>query len=279
MEEDCLLCDPQTVFDNTGNPKGEQESMKISGVIERGAGKGAHFTQVEWVVKQCEHKLNMTPFPGTLNVRINDETAHRLADFLRISDIELVPDDPSFCVAHVKKVTVNGIVAAVVLPSEDVRIHDNRTIELIASCNLKKRLGLDDGDTVTISDEWNKNADGTQFDQQDSMDIYREIFEFAASAGALEGYVYKRNNLATNELDDWVQNLVKQYHDFPEKAKTHFQTSLDRTMGRATHSLSAILGPKHQHVLSLKSLITGDIPASSHDFNREKEEKSRKYRH
>jgi riboflavin kinase, archaea type len=125
--------------------------MEISGVIESGAGKGAYFTQVDWVVEQCENKLQMTPFPGTLNIRINDETVQVLGEFLRVADVELVPNDPSFCAARVKKVAVNGVPAAVVLPSEDVRIHDNRTIELIASCNLKKRLGLDDGDTVTIS--------------------------------------------------------------------------------------------------------------------------------
>jgi CTP-dependent riboflavin kinase len=49
-------------------------------------------------------------------------------------------------------VTVNGIPAAVVLPDQEVRVHDKRTIELIAACCLKKRLGLRDGDEVIISD-------------------------------------------------------------------------------------------------------------------------------
>jgi riboflavin kinase, archaea type len=124
--------------------------MELSGVIESGAGKGAYFTQVDWVVKQCENKLHMTPFPGTLNVRIDDETVPQLREFLRLADVELVTDDPSFCAARVKKVMVSGIAAAVMLPSEDVRIHDNRTIELIAACNLKGRLGVRDGDTITI---------------------------------------------------------------------------------------------------------------------------------
>jgi len=109
------------------------------------------------------------------------------------------------------------------------------------------------------------------------MEMYREIFEFAASVGALEGYVFKKDHLAANELDDWIHNLVKQYEEFPDEIKAHFQGSLDRTMGRAVHSLSAILGSEHEHVLSLKLLIAGDIPATSHDFNREKEEKSKKY--
>ena len=109
------------------------------------------------------------------------------------------------------------------------------------------------------------------------MEIYTEIYEFAASAGALEGYTFKKDQMAPNELDDWIHNLVKQYEGFPDEIKVHFQGSLDRTMGRAVHSLSAILGLEHEHVLSLKLLIAGDIPATSHDFNREKEEKSRKY--
>lgn len=110
------------------------------------------------------------------------------------------------------------------------------------------------------------------------MEMCRDIFEFAASAGALEGYVFKKDHLAPGELDDWIHNLVKQYEGFPDEIKTHFQGSLDRTMGRAVHSLNPVLGPDHQHILSLKSMIAGNIPASSQDFNKEKEEKSRKYK-
>ena len=110
------------------------------------------------------------------------------------------------------------------------------------------------------------------------MEIYREIFEFAASAGALEGYVFKKDLLSSGELDDWIYNLVKQYEGFADEIKERFQGSLDRTIGRSVLSLIPILGPDHQHILSLKSLIVGDIPASSHDFHKEKEVKSGKYR-
>lgn len=125
--------------------------MEIKGVIQSGAGKGAYFTQVDWVVKQCKSMLGMTPFPGTLNVQVQAEDSSKLSEFLLQTDFELIPDDPTFCAARVKKVNVNGVPAAVVLPGEDVRIHNNRTIELIASCSLKERLGLEDGDAVTIS--------------------------------------------------------------------------------------------------------------------------------
>ena len=124
--------------------------MKISGIIQSGAGKGAYFTQLEWVVKQCEEMLGYKPFPGTLNVYVIDEDLPRLSRFLKETGLELIPDDPAFCAAGVKKFEVNGIEAAVVLPSDDVRIHENRVIELIASCNLKDALGLSDGDRIAL---------------------------------------------------------------------------------------------------------------------------------
>lgn len=125
--------------------------MEISGIIESGAGKGAYFTQLEWVVKQCREILGYGPFPGTLNVRVANEDLFRLRQFLSDADLRLTPDDPAFCAAKVKKVAINQIPAAVVLPSEDVRIHEYSIIELIAPCNLKGALGLDDGDRVTVS--------------------------------------------------------------------------------------------------------------------------------
>ncbi len=125
--------------------------MEISGVIKSGEGKGAYFTQVEWVVRECERLLGYSPFPGTLNVYVRDSDLDKLNQFFQETDFDLVPDDQAFCAARVKKVTVNGIASAVVLPSDEVRIHENRVVEVISSCSLKKSLGLKDGDQVTIS--------------------------------------------------------------------------------------------------------------------------------
>ena len=94
------------------------------------------------MVKQCENQLDMTLFPGSLNVKIDDRTVHQLGEFLRVADVELIPDDPSFCAARIKKVTVNGIAAAVILPCEDVGIHDNRTLELIAPMETCRPLPM-----------------------------------------------------------------------------------------------------------------------------------------
>ena len=238
--------------------------MQISGVIESGAGKGAFFTQVDWVVEQCKKMLGYSPFPGTLNVRVNDKDMAMLNRLLEAPDFELVPDDPAFCEAQVKKIELNGIPSAVVLPSEDVRIHEECILEVISSCSLKETLGLSDGDTVSLS--WGEGKE-----------LYREIYEFAASAGALEGFVYPRRELEAGQLNNWIHNLGKQYQDISDDVRKSFQPSLDRTLGRAVQALIPVLGSEHEHITALKKLIVGELPASYSDFEKEKQEKAAKY--
>lgn len=253
--------------------------MEITGIIQSGAGKGAFFTQVDWVIRQCEEMLGYRPFPGTLNVRVNDSDVTRLMHLTEGNDFDLVPDDPAFCSAKVTKVTLNGIPAAVVIPAEEVRIHEERIVELIAGCSIKATLGLKDGDTVRIS--WSKAASGGRpkatTDGKDQREMLKEIYEFAASAGALEGYVYPRGELKGDTLDNWVRNIVKQYHDLPENVRESFQSSLDRTLGRAVQAMIPVLGTDHAHIQSLTSLIAGEMPSSPHDFEKEKAEKAAKY--
>lgn len=126
--------------------------MEIKGFIEKGAGKGAFFTTLEWVVTQFEKEMGFKPFPGTLNVKIDVEDVSKLEGFFAKEDFQLVPDDPSFCTAGFKKVRVNGIPAAAVFPSENVRIHGKEVIEIMADRHIKDSLDLNDGDPVIITE-------------------------------------------------------------------------------------------------------------------------------
>ena len=48
---------------------------------------------------------------------------------------------------------------------------------------------------------------------------YQELFLFAAKAGALEGYLFKRTKV--EPLDNWINNLGKMYRDLSPEAKSH----------------------------------------------------------
>ncbi|MDP6179189.1 MAG: hypothetical protein QGG48_04785 [Desulfatiglandales bacterium] len=103
------------------------------------------------------------------------------------------------------------------------------------------------------------------------MHIYMNIYEFAASAGALEGYVYHQKNLDMNALPNWVDNLVTAYQHLPPEALIEIQSSCDRTLGRVIRSLIAVLGEDREIIGKLKSMVmAGTVPESSDDFQKKK---------
>ena len=102
------------------------------------------------------------------------------------------------------------------------------------------------------------------------MHLYSKIYEFAASAGALEGYVYQKDKRDMESLTNWVENLVAAYNQLPSEALAEFQSSLDQTVGRAIRSLSSALGQEHEIVPKLKSMVVGSLPDSADDFQKKK---------
>lgn len=109
------------------------------------------------------------------------------------------------------------------------------------------------------------------------LDLYKEIYEFASSAGALEGYVYPTIERDMGQLDNWIGNLIQQYEALPEEVRASLQASLDRTIGRAVRSLEPVLGEGHRHIAALRSILKGELPASPRDFDLEKREKGARY--
>jgi hypothetical protein len=102
------------------------------------------------------------------------------------------------------------------------------------------------------------------------MNIYGQIYEFAASAGALEGYVYQKRDPDMKALPNWVNNLVSAYRLIPKEILGTLQPSVDATLGRAVLSLTPVLGEAHEIVGKLKSMVTGDLPETADAFRKTK---------
>ncbi|MEW6140548.1 MAG: hypothetical protein AB1733_20185 [Thermodesulfobacteriota bacterium] len=99
------------------------------------------------------------------------------------------------------------------------------------------------------------------------MGIYSELYDFASSAGAFEGYVYRPKEMDPKYLPVWSGNLVKQYNALPAEIRAEIQPMCDGTLGRAVLSLIPILGEDHEVIANLKSMIRGGMPASPDDFD------------
>lgn len=105
---------------------------------------------------------------------------------------------------------------------------------------------------------------------ESTVHIYTILYEFAASVGALEGFVYHKEGLDTRALPKWVNNLVSAYGHLPPDVLEEIQASLDQTAGRAVRSLIPLLGEEHEMIQKLRSMIRGALPASPDDFEKRK---------
>ena len=102
------------------------------------------------------------------------------------------------------------------------------------------------------------------------MHVYTKIYEFAATVGAFEGYVYGKKKINADELTNWVQNIVSAYGHMPADVREKFQTPLDGTLGRAIQSLVGALGDNHELVMKLRTLLAKNSIKSADDFQYKK---------
>ncbi len=104
------------------------------------------------------------------------------------------------------------------------------------------------------------------------MHIYQKIYEFAASAGAFEGYVYrkKKSDIDAAALSNWADNLLIAYHHFPADVVVEFRSSCNQTLGRAIKSLIPVFGEQHEIVGKLKMIVKGELPETADDFQKQK---------
>jgi hypothetical protein len=104
----------------------------------------------------------------------------------------------------------------------------------------------------------------------EGMHLFAQIYEFAASAGALEGYVYRRDEVDLKALNNWIRNLKTAYWLLPKDVLQEVQASVDLTLGRAWKSLALGLGQDHDLARTVKSMIMGGLPETPDDFQKRK---------
>jgi hypothetical protein len=107
------------------------------------------------------------------------------------------------------------------------------------------------------------------------MEDFLKIFEFAASLGAFEGYVYgkqKAEELNLAALENWSDNIEKAYGHIPPEVRRVFQDPCHQAAGRAIRSLEPVLGKGHPITQRLYNLLAHNepLPESADAFNKKK---------
>jgi riboflavin kinase len=116
----------------------------MRGKIVSGLGQGQYFLTREGYSRQFVLKLGFLPFPGTLNVILEEP----FPAGQRAIEIEgFAEEGKSFGECKCYTIKLNGMQAAVVRPERSR--YPPELIEIIAPLKLRE-LGLEDGDPVEI---------------------------------------------------------------------------------------------------------------------------------
>jgi riboflavin kinase len=120
--------------------------ITFEGKVFSGKGEGKRFVELPWVQCQVEEKLGFTPFFGTLNLRLNKESAAKKK--LLVNGLKVEPQR-GFCPGMLFKACIGGLECAVVLPQ--VPDYPLDVLEVIAPTYLRGQLGLADGNMMAVA--------------------------------------------------------------------------------------------------------------------------------
>lgn len=146
--------------------------------------------QLDWVRSQLKELVGIDPFPGTLNLALEDEASLACWQQWRsMAGYPLEPATAGFCSARCYPVRVaDNVPAAVLLP--DVADYPDNKVELVAALPIRRHLSL--GDSARLRVELCRplavravlfDLDGTLVD---SVSAYIEVARCAAAPFGLE---------------------------------------------------------------------------------------------
>jgi len=134
----------------------EQRGLTLRGTITTGMGEGRHYISLSGYQTQFESRLGYRPFPGTLNVELDQasvRTRPKLSAQPSVPIDSWEDGDRTFGAAtcYPARLEADGRQyqpAHVIVP--DRTHHDDENLELIAPDKLRDELDLTDNDTLDI---------------------------------------------------------------------------------------------------------------------------------
>ena len=118
----------------------------MRGKIASGLGQGQYFISREGYSRQFLQYLGFVPFPGTLNVLLDEPFPAGASQAIKIEGFQ--EEGRTFGECKCYRIKLNGIDAAVVRPERSR--HPPELIEVIAPVQLRQALGLEEGDPVEV---------------------------------------------------------------------------------------------------------------------------------
>ncbi len=122
--------------------------IELKGIVFSGEGNGKKFVDLPWVSRQISKKFDFTPYSGTLNLELNEESI-KWKKLLEKAPTEKILPVKGYYNGVLFKAFIGILECAIVIPM--IPDYPEELLEIIASVNLRKALELEDGCEVTVT--------------------------------------------------------------------------------------------------------------------------------
>lgn len=123
----------------------------LHGIVIDGLGEGRYYVSIPGYHSQFVEKLGFEPFPGTLNIRLWPASIgirKKLEGYRWVPIEGFIADGRTFGSAKCLPCTIGDYPCAIVVPGRSHYPED--IIEIISPAELRKELGLQETDSVTV---------------------------------------------------------------------------------------------------------------------------------
>ena len=127
--------------------------LELNGSVISGLGEGAYYMSLNGYTKQFKVKIGYIPFPGTLNIKLNQLQATQIIQ--QLDDLDSIIIDPfsdgkrTYGWVKCFHAKLNNTINCELIRLERTH-HDNSVIELISKINLRKTIGLKTSSKVRV---------------------------------------------------------------------------------------------------------------------------------
>ena len=128
-------------------------SLSLTGMITTGMGEGAYYMSMKGYTKQFKSKLGYVPFPGTLNIRLNEkkfsQAISQLSNYEGIKINSFSDGKRTFGWVKCFKSKINNKVDCELILLERTH-HDTTIVEFISKNNIRKSLKISDNSNTKV---------------------------------------------------------------------------------------------------------------------------------
>lgn len=135
------------------------QKIRFDGHIVSGMGEGTYYLAQQGYVSQFNDRCGFKPYPGTLNVKIPHIEKNKLRLIKKFPGIEVKEfktKNRTFGAVKCFPAMVDDEHCILVLP---LRGHYSSILEFISPMNLRKKIGLTDGDPVHVTVDISKKIE------------------------------------------------------------------------------------------------------------------------